>query len=62
MTPEECAKLVPGDAIIHIGEVLMVTPNDAGEGEVKLARVAFSVGKMRSTNLSTTLEVDRIRG
>jgi len=62
MTPEECSVLVSGDTIIHNGEVLVVTANDAGEEEMRLARIAFSVGKMRYTSLSTALEVDRSRG
>jgi hypothetical protein len=59
MTPEECSRLILGDLIVHNGEVLMVTGNDADEEEVRLARVAFSVGKVRYSSLSTGCKVDR---
>ena len=58
MTPEECSVLVSGDTIIHNGEVLVVTDNDPAGEEVKLARLAFPVGKMRYTSLSTGHRVE----
>jgi hypothetical protein len=43
---------------IHNGEVLVVTDNDPGAEEVKLARLAFPVGKMRYSSLSTGRRVE----
>jgi hypothetical protein len=62
MTPEECAKLVPGGIIIDVDGAFMVMVNDPLEEEVKLARVAFSAGKMRYSSLANSTQVNRNRG
>jgi hypothetical protein len=40
----------------------MVMVNDPLEEEVKLARVAFSAGKMRYSSLANSTQVNRNRG